>query len=64
MGPRIEEAECGDLGIVPVDPPLSLAASAAVERRAGLSFYDHLCLLLAQENGWRRQHADGSVLLW
>ncbi|MGQ0503947.1 MAG: PIN domain-containing protein [Myxococcaceae bacterium] len=56
----IEEAEYGDLGIVPVDPPLALATSAAV-RRAGLSFYDHLCLLLAQENGWTCVTNDGRL---
>src|SRR5687768_9406067 len=48
---QIDEAEYVTLGIVPVDPPFSTAANAAA-RRAGLSFHDHLCLLLARDNGW------------
>jgi len=42
---QIDEGEWADLGIVPVDPPLPTAAEAAT-RRSGLSFHDHLCLLL------------------
>lgn len=57
---QIDAAECADLGIVPVDPPLGMAADAAV-RRAGLSFHDHLCLLLARENGWKCVTNDGRL---
>src|SRR6266702_2300108 len=48
---ELEMEDCAELGIVLVEPELAMAASAA-QRRAGLSFHDHLCLLLARENGW------------
>jgi hypothetical protein len=57
---QIDEAECADLGIVAVEPPLQTAADAAV-RRAGLSFHDHLCLLLARDNGWTCVTNDGRL---
>ncbi len=57
---QIDEAEYADLGIVPVDPPLQTATEAAV-RRAGLSFHDHLCLLLARDNGWTCVTNDGRL---
>lgn len=56
----VDEAECADLGIVPVEPPLSMAVEAA-KRRAGLSFHDHLCLLLARERGWTCVTNDGRL---
>jgi len=45
---QIDEAECADLGIVPIEPSLETAMAAAT-RRAGLSFHDHLCVLLARD---------------
>jgi predicted nucleic acid-binding protein len=57
---EIDEAEYADLGIVPVEPPLQTAADAAT-RRAGLSFHDHLCLLLARDNGWTCVTNDGRL---
>ena len=57
---QIDEAEYADLGIVPVDPPLQTAVDAAA-RRAGLSFHDHLCLLLARDNGWTCVTNDGRL---
>ncbi len=57
---QIDEDEYADLGIVPVDPPLQTAADAAT-RRAGLSFHDHLCLLLARDNGWTCVTNDGRL---
>ncbi|MGI5862446.1 MAG: hypothetical protein ACOX6T_10375 [Myxococcales bacterium] len=47
---QIDEAECPDLGIVLIEPSLQTAAEAAT-RRGGLSFHDHLCLLLARDKG-------------
>ncbi len=57
---QIDAAEYADLGIVPVDPPLQTATNA-VARRAGLSFHDHLCLLLARDNGWTCVTNDGRL---
>ena len=54
---QIDAAEYADLGIVPVEPPLQTATDAAV-RRAGLSFHDHLCLLLAEDIGRAIQRAN------
>jgi hypothetical protein len=48
---QIDASEYDVLEIAPVDPPLQ-TATAAAQRRAGLSFHDHLCLLLARDNGW------------
>jgi rRNA-processing protein FCF1 len=70
---QLTESDCTDLGIVAVEPSLAVAAEAA-ERRAGLSFHDRVCLLLAREKGWtcvtndralRRACADEGVpVLW
>jgi predicted nucleic acid-binding protein len=57
---QIDEAEYAELGIVPVDPPLQTAIDAAA-RRVGLSFHDHLCLLLARDNGWTCVTNDGRL---
>src|SRR5712691_10948386 len=57
---QIDESEYTELGIVPVDPPLQTAIDAA-GRRAGLSFHDHLCLLLARDNGWTCVTNDGRL---
>lgn len=48
------------LGIVPVEPSLELLEAAAA-RRAGLSFHDHLCLLVAREHGGRCVTNDGRL---
>ena len=57
---QIGDDEYAELGIVPVEPPLQTAAEAAT-RRDGLSFYDHLCLLLARDNGWTCVTNDGRL---
>jgi rRNA-processing protein FCF1 len=60
---EIEQLGAGEwagLGIVPVEPSLELI-EAAVERRAGLSFHDHLCLLVAREQGGRCVTNDGRL---
>jgi hypothetical protein len=59
--------------VLEIVPPLEVATRAA-QRRAGLSFHDHLCLLLARDNGWtclsndarlRRECAtEGIATLW
>lgn len=40
-----------EAGLVVVEPSFEML-SAAAERRAGLSFQDHLCVLLAKGNEW------------
>ena len=50
--------DCPDLGISPVEPLLETALLAA-PRRSGVSFYDHLCLLLARDSGWTCVTNDG-----
>jgi hypothetical protein len=57
---QLDESECADLGIIPVDPPLQTAIDAAA-RRSGLSFHDHVCLLLARDNGWTCVTNDGRL---
>lgn len=42
---------CNRLGLNVVEPELGLLIAAA-ERRGSLSYPDHLCLILARENGW------------
>src|SRR3990172_755989 len=48
------------LGVTVVEPDLSIAAAAAT-RRPGLSFHDHLCLLLARAQGWTCVTNDGRL---
>lgn len=70
---QLDDSECAELGIILVEPSLELVAVVAT-RRAGLSFYDHLCLLLALENGWtcvtndtclrRECEAENIPVLW
>jgi predicted nucleic acid-binding protein len=57
---QIAEQDCAELGIVPVEPSLDIVVRAAV-RRSGLSFHDHMCLLLARENGWICVTNDGRL---
>lgn len=57
---QVDAAEYVELGIIPVDPPLQTAIDAAT-RRPGLSFHDHLCLLLARDNGWTCVTNDGRL---
>lgn len=48
---EINESDCIELGIVLAEPDINHLLLAA-ERRGPLSFQDHLCLILAKENGW------------
>lgn len=71
--PQLHDVDLDELGVVAVEPSLEIAMRAA-QRRAGLSFNDHLCLLLAIESGWtcitndtrlRRECAkEGVAILW
>ena len=49
-----------ELGIVPIEPTLE-AATEAAGKRAGLSFHDQLCLVLARDNGWTCVTNDGRL---
>ena len=57
---QLGEEHWADLGIVAVEPSLE-TATAAASRRAGLSFYDHLCLLIARDKGWTCVTNDGHL---
>ena len=69
----LDAAECERLGLHVVEPSLPQLATAA-GKRGRLSFQDHLCLILARENGWtcvtndvalRKACAhDGVPVLW
>jgi predicted nucleic acid-binding protein len=71
---QIVELDWTELAIIAVEPTLEIALEAAKQPRRGLSFHDHLCLLLARENGWtcvtndarlrRECTADGVDVLW
>ncbi|MHB8181819.1 MAG: hypothetical protein ACYDDR_13510 [Acidithiobacillus ferrivorans] len=47
----LDKKKCVDLGIVLVEPEIGHVVMAE-ERRGALSFEDHLCLILARDNGW------------
>ena len=48
---QLDEAGCEQLGLIVVEESLEIL-SAAAENRGRLSFEDHVCLLLAQKEGW------------
>jgi predicted nucleic acid-binding protein len=56
----LADEDHAELGIVPIEPTLEVATEAA-GRRAGLSFYDQLCLVLARDNGWTCVTNDGRL---
>jgi len=57
---QFKDFDWTELGIIGVDPSLEIVTLAA-QRRAGLSFHDHLCLLLARANGWTCVTNDGRL---
>jgi len=57
---QFKDFDWTELGIVGAEPSLDLVTQAA-QRRAGLSFHDHLCLLLARDNGWTCVTNDGRL---
>ena len=56
----LDESRAAELGLRVVEPSLELLAEAAV-RRGGLSFQDHVCLLLAKQEGWICVTSDGAL---
>lgn len=56
----LDASECDRLGLLVVELSLELLASAG-RRRSGLSYYDHLCLLAAQQAGWTCVTNDGRL---
>lgn len=56
----LDDDDYDDLGIVPIEPPTE-TATLATKKRAGLSFHDQLCLLLARDNGWTCVTNDGRL---
>ena len=48
---ELSEEDCVNLGFTVVDEPIEILLTAA-EVRGALSFEDHVCLLLAEENEW------------
>jgi hypothetical protein len=69
----LDASECDRLGLQLVEPSMELLTGAG-KRRAGLSYYDHLCLLAAKSAGWtcvtndgrlrRECGVDGVSVLW
>jgi hypothetical protein len=57
---QFKDFDWTELGIVGIEPSLALVTQAA-QRRAGLSFHDHLCLLLAGEHRWTCVTNDGRL---
>ncbi len=49
-----------EAGVIPVEPSFEVMSLAAVRRR-GLSFADHVCLLLAKDGRWTCVTNDGRL---
>ena len=56
----LDESEYDRLGLHVFEPELELLAAAG-KRRPGLSYYDHLCLLVAKQGGWTCVTNDGKL---
>jgi rRNA-processing protein FCF1 len=56
----LDASECDRLRLHVFEPEMELV-SAAGKRRPGLSFYDHLCLLLAKQEAWTCVTNDGKL---
>ena len=48
---QLNEDDCERLGLIVLEEPVEILLAAG-EKRGALSFEDHVCLLLAKENGW------------
>ncbi|VAW70958.1 hypothetical protein MNBD_GAMMA09-39 [hydrothermal vent metagenome] len=48
---QLSEGDCERLGLIVLEEPVEILLAAG-EKRGALSFEDHVCLLLAKENGW------------
>lgn len=56
----LDESECERLDLRVFEPELEMLAAAG-KRRPGLSYYDHLCLLVAKQGGWTCVTNDGKL---
>lgn len=56
----LDESECDRLGLHVFEPELEQLVAAG-RRRPGLSYYDHLCLLVAKLGGWTCVTNDGKL---
>jgi predicted nucleic acid-binding protein len=56
----LDESECDRLSLAVVEVSLELLTNAG-KRRSGLSYNDHLCLLVAKEGGWTCVTNDGRL---
>lgn len=56
----LDEADCDRLGLRIVDPTLEQLLEAA-SQRGRLSFEDHVCLIIARDNGWTCVTSDGRL---
>ncbi len=57
---QVDRSAAISAGLTIVEPTLEMMTEAAGRRR-GLSFQDHLCLLLARERGWTCISNDGRL---
>jgi len=70
---QVDRSAAVNAGLTIVEPTMGMMLSAA-RRRRGISFQDHLCLLLAKERAWtcvsndgrlrRACKEDGVAVLW
>jgi rRNA-processing protein FCF1 len=56
----LDEADCDRLGLRIIDPTLEQLLEAA-SQRGRLSFEDHVCLIIARDNGWTCVTSDGRL---
>jgi rRNA-processing protein FCF1 len=56
----LDEADCHRLGLRLVDPTLEQLLEAG-SQRGRLSFEDHVCLIIARDNGWTCVTSDGRL---
>ena len=57
---QVDRSAAVEAGLTIIEPSLEMMTAAA-RRRTGLSFQDHLCLLLAREHGWTCVSNDGRL---
>jgi predicted nucleic acid-binding protein len=56
----LDASECDRLGLHVIEPENAMLAAAG-KHRPGLSYYDHLCLLVAKQGGWICVTNDGRL---
>ena len=57
---QVDRSAAVTAGLTIIEPTLEMMTAAA-QRRRGLSFQDHLCLLLAKARGWTCVSNDGRL---